>query len=655
MQFPSVSEKVLPHEIKFSSPNGFSQTSGNVDRFIGSIVGLAVGDALGASAEFRPHQYFVEHPVRDMEGGGTWGLKSGQWTDDTSMALCLASSLISKRCFDPYDQMVRYKWWYKHGYMSSTGHCFDIGNATRDALEEFSRRQKALYKVFHCHNEEDCDKLSWDQVQSVKEFNINCSSVGVAGNGALMRLTPIPLFFYQYPAIAVEYAGRSACLTHGDKKAVDACRYYAALIVAAVQGQSITELLRENFYDTHKQWFGSTDLHPEILSVARGSYKRKNGYEDGIRGKGYIVNALEAALWAFWSHQGSFENGALAAVNLGDDTDTTAAIYGQLAGACYGYQNIPKKWTNKLYAHDLLFSIGQWIYYEGKKYKPNEKEQKMNHFVSTSTIIPSNQHKKIITHQVPIHSSDSSQWEGYQLEDKHLLRDQRSIRELPVVDNQYSRPTQKYQPNETGVLSPETFYHSFDNKTYDDKSRMQHPAREQTSKYRTDLNLSSAYNSPSTRTRTYSSDPYLSPSQRSNYLASAYGTDINQRSNYYQHHNEVPSYRTNIDHISVHNSDFNQRNTYNDYNDDYYYRRDHTSTPSPIIDYHSNYDRNNRYESQTSIYRRPTSTQYSNYTNPLNSSYDQYNESPSYSVSRHIRHHREPISGINYFMYNPYY
>ncbi|CAF4299446.1 unnamed protein product, partial [Rotaria sordida] len=162
---------------------------------------------------------------------------------------------------------------------------------------------------------------------------MHCSKEGVAGNGALMRLAPVPLFFYQHPKVAVDYSGISGQITHGDKKAYDACRYYGALIVAAVRGEDKNKLISNTFYDDHRGWFGDKTLHPEIMAIAQGSYKKKGGYQDGIRGKGYIVNALEAALWAFWSDGDSFETGALKAVNLGDDTDTTAAIYGQLAGA----------------------------------------------------------------------------------------------------------------------------------------------------------------------------------------------------------------------------------------------------------------------------------------------------------------------------------
>ncbi|CAM4958811.1 unnamed protein product [Rotaria socialis] len=367
IKFPSPHDRVLPHKIKVTFPDDGSARSDTLDRVIGSLVGLATGDALGASVEFRPHEYLRHHPVTDMQKGGTWGLSRGQWTDDTSMALCLASSLVTKRRFDPYDQMVRYKWWFKHGFLSSTGHCFDIGSATRHALDEFSRRQKLLHKVYQCRTEEEVDRLSLEQVKAVKEFSLNCSSVGVAGNGPLMRLAPVPLFYFRSPNEAIDYAGRSATLTHGDKIASDACRYYAALIVAAIRGEPKEQILADRFYDDHRDWFGSSDLHPAILEVANGSYKRAGGYNDGIRGKGYIVNSLEAALWAFYYDENSFKTGVLSAIHLGDDTDTTAAIYGQLAGAYYGWPMIPENWRRQLYANELITCIGHWLHCIGEE------------------------------------------------------------------------------------------------------------------------------------------------------------------------------------------------------------------------------------------------------------------------------------------------
>jgi ADP-ribosylglycohydrolase len=449
-------------------------------------VGLATGDALGAGTEFRPHQYFVEHPVRDMVGGGTWGLKSGQWTDDTSMALCLASSLISKKGYDPYDQMVRYSWWYKYGYLSSTGKCFDIGNATRDSLEEFLYRQKSLITRFNC-SEDKLDYLSWDEIQSARALNINCSGSGVAGNGALMRLAPVPLFFYRSPAIAVEFSGHSGQITHGDQKAYDACRYYGALIVAALRGETKEQLLDQEFYSKHKPWFGNKELHPDILRVARGSYKNPQGYEGGIRGKGYIVNALEAALWAFWSDKGSFEKGALAAVNLGDDTDTTAAIYGQLAGAYYGYKSIPKNWSEKLYAHDLLVCIGQWLYYKGQGYNPVEKEQKMISSGQSPIITSSSQHQDAQARKSSMHFSGTNSSRTDQSGNTELISSQPRARDLQVLYHGSSRiPTHKLNETQISPRQPNTYYRSED-RAYTNQGRILQRPREQYSTYHSNV------------------------------------------------------------------------------------------------------------------------------------------------------------------------
>jgi ADP-ribosylglycohydrolase len=292
------------------------------------------------------------------------------------MALCLANSLVARRGFVPYDQLVRYKWWYQDGYMSSTGQCFDIGSATRQSLEVFIRRQQKFSK------RRKIDKNILDYLsdrQLLEEFQVKCSMPGVAGNGALMRLAPVPLFFYEHLYEAIKFSGYSGQITHGDEKAYDACRYFGALIYAALNNYTKDALLDENFYEQHEQSFGDKPLCDEIKKIAQGSYKRKGGYDDGIRGKGYIVNALEAALWAFWSDENDFEKGVLAAVNLGDDTDTTAAIYGQLAGAFYGYKNLPTKWVGQIYAKKFILQLSKWIAYEGKNWK------------ETEVILPSNQ------------------------------------------------------------------------------------------------------------------------------------------------------------------------------------------------------------------------------------------------------------------------
>ncbi len=150
-----------------------------------------------------------------------------------------------------------------------------------------------------------------------------------AGNGSLMRLAPVPLFFVEQPAEAIERSGESSRTTHGAQTAVDACRYFGGLIVGVVQGVAKEELLSDRFAPVQEYW-RKNKLVGEIDEIAAGSFKERKPPE--IEGSGYVVKCLEAALWAFYNSN-SFREGCLLAINLGDDADTTGAVYGQLAGA----------------------------------------------------------------------------------------------------------------------------------------------------------------------------------------------------------------------------------------------------------------------------------------------------------------------------------
>jgi ADP-ribosyl-[dinitrogen reductase] hydrolase len=343
-----------------------------IKKIKGSLVGLAIGDALGASVEFRPYAYLKAHEVKDMQGGGTWGLQAGQWTDDTSMALCLAASLIVKGKSDSYDQFERYRRWYRNGYMSSTGKCFDIGKSTREAITMFESCQKSIRRQSTAHNKKlddtPSDSMIEEQIRKDK-IDLKYGTLDSAGNGPLMRLGPIPCFFKSYNDV-INCIDEATQLTHGDQRAIDACRFYAGLIWHAIDGKSKEEILDKNFYSDHLK----ITLHDDIKVIAEGSYKeKKRGYEDGIRGKGYIVNALEAALWAFYHDEDDFKKGVLMAVNLGDDTDTTAAIYGELAGAMYGFDNIPPSWIDRLYQGKFIMTLAEGLYMMGHDLKNKQK------------------------------------------------------------------------------------------------------------------------------------------------------------------------------------------------------------------------------------------------------------------------------------------
>lgn len=299
------------------------------DRFRGCLLGLAAGDALGTTLEFIPPGSF--EPMDDMVGGGPFGLEPGQWTDDTSMALCLATSLLECNGFDPTDQMQRYVRWWREGYLSSTGECFDIGVTTSGALSRFMRHGDP-----HAGSEDPSS----------------------AGNGSLMRLAPVPMYYANDPPEAVAMAAESSRVTHAAREAVDACRYFASLLVGALGGADKQALLSPLYCPVEGFW-DDDPLTEKIAQVARGSFKDRNPPD--IRGTGYVVDALEAALWAFDRSDG-FREGALLAVNLGDDADTTGAIYGQIAGAYYGADAIPAKWRYKLAMTDEIVSLADRLH-----------------------------------------------------------------------------------------------------------------------------------------------------------------------------------------------------------------------------------------------------------------------------------------------------
>lgn len=292
-----------------------------LDRYRGCLLGLAAGDALGTTLEFEQPGSF--EPLTDMVGGGPFHLKPGEWTDDTSMALCLAESLVTKRDFDPVHQLETYCRWWRNGHLSVKGRCFDIGITTSSSLRRFEESRQPYP---------------------------GSTRPGAAGNGSLMRLAPAPLAFASDPEKAITLAGESSRTTHGAAECVEACRYFAGLLLAAVSGMSKREIL-SNSYEPAVAHFLRNPLTGKVAQIAGGSFAVKEPPQ--IRGSGYVVHTLEAALWAF-HRTDTFRDGALAVVNLGEDADTTGAVYGQIAGAYYGAEGIPAEWREKLAMRELI-------------------------------------------------------------------------------------------------------------------------------------------------------------------------------------------------------------------------------------------------------------------------------------------------------------
>lgn len=294
-----------------------------VDRAVGALLGLACGDAVGTTLEFRRPGTF--QPITDMVGGGPFGLRSGEWTDDTSMALCLAESILDRSGLDPEDQLRRYLLWADDGYLSSNGRCFDIGGTTRAQLERFRRSGRPFDPVI----DEDA-----------------------AANGSLMRLAPVPIRWHADAGEAAVMEGESSRTTHAASRPVDACRVLGAMVAALIGGADVDDVLAPDFWS----W---GPLHPAVEEVARGSWRRKQPPE--IRGTGYCVDALEAALWAVGGAS-TFEDAVLRAANLGDDADTTAAIASQLAGATWGAAGIPPRWRRRVVGATRIESLARQLF-----------------------------------------------------------------------------------------------------------------------------------------------------------------------------------------------------------------------------------------------------------------------------------------------------
>jgi ADP-ribosylglycohydrolase len=247
------------------------------------------------------------------------------------MALCLAESLIERRAFEPVDQLERYVRWWRQGHMSCTGQCFDIGTTTRTALARF---------------------------EQTGEPYPGGADPDAAGNGSIMRLAPVVIFYAASPRKAIDFAAASSRTTHRAKEAVDACRYLASLLVGLLAGRSKDTVLAPGYEAVPGLW-DHEPLERRIARIRRGSFRERQPPQ--IRGTGYVVACLEAALWAF-AQSDTFREGALAAVNLGDDADTTGAVYGQLAGAAYGMAGIPPAWLARLAWKDRIVAMADQLY-----------------------------------------------------------------------------------------------------------------------------------------------------------------------------------------------------------------------------------------------------------------------------------------------------
>lgn len=301
------------------------------DRRRGCLLGLAVGDALGGPVEFMAPGHFLA--VQGYGRGGPHGLEPGEWTDDTSMALALASS-IGEKGWDLGDQMDRYSAWMNEGRYSVKGWCFDIGGTTRQSIEMYALTRDPR----RCASRQEGD----------------------SGNGSIMRLAPVPIMYHRLFPDDLEslctFAEESSLTTHASEQCLSACSYLACVLAALINGEDRDEVLNPAG-PVYEALYRRRHMNQLVHEVARGSYLSKS---KRIEASGWVIHTLEAALWAFHDAP-DFRTAVLKAVNLGGDADTVGAVCGQLAGATWGESGIPPEWLDGLARKDMIEDAARMI------------------------------------------------------------------------------------------------------------------------------------------------------------------------------------------------------------------------------------------------------------------------------------------------------
>jgi ADP-ribosylglycohydrolase len=290
------------------------------ERFLGALLGLAAGDALAAPTQMVRAGGFA--PVRDLLGGGLYDLPRGAWTDDTALALCFAESLLECRGFDARDQGTRYRRWQRDGYLSATGQCLGITAGVTRALASAQWRRQAF-------------SGSHDPKQLEKD--------------PLTRVAPAVMYWFAQPQQAVDQASEAARTTCQAPDVLAACRFLAAALHAALSGQPKAAVLQP----AEALWLRNRPS-PRLAAIVGGQYRGKG--PELLNPAGDALDVLEAALWALHRSQG-WREGALLAANFGGESDTIAAVFGQLAGAHYGASAIPLAWRDALLRRELLVDL----------------------------------------------------------------------------------------------------------------------------------------------------------------------------------------------------------------------------------------------------------------------------------------------------------
>ena len=294
--------------------------SSHHDRIAGALMGVAIGDAIGAPVEFQSRGTFAE--VTGYQSGGAFDLPAGAWTDDTAMMLCLLDSLLAQNTFDPSDAMNRFCRWAEQGENSSTGVAVGIGQNTLRALGDYRRTGRLKARASGTKND---------------------------GNGSLMRTSPIACFFHTNLALARQMASQQSRTTHASDIADQCCSFQVEMLVRLINREEFGSAKLRTL-EHHK----GTPLHRELCPNFNGVSSQN------VPSTGYVMDTLRAAMWSV-ENSTTAEGAMLLAANLGDDADTVAAVTGQIAGALYGYASMPKHLKSGLAFEREIYVKSQFL------------------------------------------------------------------------------------------------------------------------------------------------------------------------------------------------------------------------------------------------------------------------------------------------------
>ena len=297
-----------------------------IDKIKSVVIGHAVGDALGVPVEFASREELDNAPLETMEGFGTYPMPKGSWSDDTSMALATLDALINKGV--DYDAIMNnFSKWYYDDEFTPTGEMFDVGNTCSIAIENYVKEKK-----------------SWQECGLNGEYS--------NGNGSLMRIHPIVLYLWKKDMNIkekIDMIHNISALTHAHDRAKIACGIYSFILWELLENPTKEAILiglkkAKDYYRTNEELNFYNRLFEKTFIINKRS---------AIKSGGYVVDTLEAVVWCLLNST-SYKECVLKAVNLGDDTDTVAAISGGLAGALYGYDSIPIEWKRVLLKLDKI-------------------------------------------------------------------------------------------------------------------------------------------------------------------------------------------------------------------------------------------------------------------------------------------------------------